>query len=424
MALSTTEPITPNQFEGTDSERIQAAIDAASGVTNLVVIPSRNANGANRWIVDRAVLLPSDMTVVLDNATVQLADSAIDNIFRSDNVTEGQARVSWNYNIRIVGVGESCIKGAANPRSTGGGKVLTLESEFDSPLGRGKMSYGTDAGEEGVPQKGNWRNHGILMAYVDGFVMSNVTVENTGCWAITFERVRNADLSHIKILNPPRITVDGTTRYVANRDGINLRQGCKHFRIHDISGETGDDFIALTLLGVHRSADEPMSPHSAMATHPAYTALDDDIEDVWISSITCKTKNHGVALRTIDQARIHDVFIDGLRMRGNPDVPSHQTAILFGGRGYGGPSPLGNISNVHATGLVGSSRSGLVHVEARIEDCTIANGIYHGESDYVVTYHDFDDKTPKYSVSAGNAGRSFVKNVIEANLVHAGPGGR
>lgn len=37
--------ITPNQFEGSDTQRIQSAIDAAEGTTNKIFISSRNPDG-------------------------------------------------------------------------------------------------------------------------------------------------------------------------------------------------------------------------------------------------------------------------------------------------------------------------------------------------------------------------------------------
>lgn len=422
---TTTEPgtahdITPNSFDGTDSDRIQAAIEAATGTTNRVVVPARNANGTNVWLLDRAILLPSDMTLVLDDCTIQLADTCIDNIIRSDNVGEGGTSVAWNHDIRIIGRGNAVLRGAANPRSTGECKTLSLTSDFDSPTGRGKETYGTDAGRDGVAQQGDWRNHGILMAYVDGFELTDVTISNAHCWAVTHERVRNARLARIRIDNPPRITVDGVERYVANRDGINLRQGCKHFRIDDVSGESGDDFIAMTLLPASRlgdGEDEGGRLSAATATDPGYTPGDDDIEHVTITNVDCTTKNHGIAMRTIDQARIRDVRVDGLITRGNPQVPSHQTAVLFGGRGYGAPSPAGAISDVHIMNMIGDNRSALIHVEALISNCTFMNGIYSGPGEYVVSYHDFDDATPKYQTSKGNRGRDLMTDVREINLV-------
>ena len=63
-------PNDPACMGGSDSESIQRAVDAAaqSGAAK-VVIPALNARtGAYRWDVDRAILLPDHIHVVLDNA--------------------------------------------------------------------------------------------------------------------------------------------------------------------------------------------------------------------------------------------------------------------------------------------------------------------------------------------------------------------
>ena len=51
-------PVTPNDFKGSDTQRIQAAIDAARTTTHTVTIPQRNANGTNFWMIDEALRLP------------------------------------------------------------------------------------------------------------------------------------------------------------------------------------------------------------------------------------------------------------------------------------------------------------------------------------------------------------------------------
>ena len=168
-----TEDITPNNFTGSDIERIQAAIDSAKKTTHKIVIPQRNSNGTNVWKIDSTILLPGNMTVILDNCIIQLSDSSRDNMFRSDNLRIGTTDVSWNKDISIIGVGEAVLKGADNPRSTGdGARTLVLTPQA------GRVSYGSDAGKEGRKQKGDWRNIMILMVYVDGFNLQNVTIEN------------------------------------------------------------------------------------------------------------------------------------------------------------------------------------------------------------------------------------------------------
>ena len=46
---------TPNDFSGSDTERIRKAVDAAKGTTNKVIIPALNANGTIRIMKRRYV---------------------------------------------------------------------------------------------------------------------------------------------------------------------------------------------------------------------------------------------------------------------------------------------------------------------------------------------------------------------------------
>src|SRR5690554_1605751 len=78
MAISSNQPITPNNFTGSDTERIQAAVNAARETTCKIVIPRENANGSNIWKIDQAILLPSNISIILDNCTIQLSDSCRD----------------------------------------------------------------------------------------------------------------------------------------------------------------------------------------------------------------------------------------------------------------------------------------------------------------------------------------------------------
>ena len=146
-------PVTPNDFAGSDTRRIRLAVEAAKGTTNSVTIPRLNANGSTVWMIDSAILLPSGMTVILDNCTLQLSDSCRDNMFRSDNVGIGIADPAWNENIAIIGVGSAVLKGAANPRATGDG-LRNLSLNPAPNHNKDRSSYGTDAGGSRSPTGG------------------------------------------------------------------------------------------------------------------------------------------------------------------------------------------------------------------------------------------------------------------------------
>ena len=57
---------TPNAFQGSDVERINAAIRSAAGTGKRVVIPRRNHAGNGErdvWLLDSAILVQSDTIV-------------------------------------------------------------------------------------------------------------------------------------------------------------------------------------------------------------------------------------------------------------------------------------------------------------------------------------------------------------------------
>ena len=393
--------VTPNQFKGSDIQRIRSAIEAAKETNQKVIIPSRNANGTNLWLLDSAILIPGSMTVILDNCTIQLSDQCRDNMFRSDNVGIGITDPARIENISIIGMGDVILKGANNPRATGdGARILTLNPQEEKEKGNWRVSYGSDAGKEGKKQKGDWRNIMILMGHVDGFKLKNVNIENSHAWAVSFERVINADISDIRINNPEKINIDGREVQVSNKDGINLRHGCKNFRINNISGRTGDDFVALSSLDTGAEGHDNGNLNSTMVTSRKWGGPEDDTEEVVITNIACQTKYRGVAIRASDSASIHDVYIDGLICR---EWDGYTNSILIGGIGYGKPSHPGKINNIYSTNIIGSGRS-LILIEAAIADCSFMNGIYTGDGDQIITY-----KIDKAKTS----------NIVSQNLIKA-----
>ncbi len=75
-----TNAITPNDFAGSDVERINRAIEVAAASGRRVVIPRENIRGEARsegWLLDSAILLRSNTTLELDNCRIKLADRAI-----------------------------------------------------------------------------------------------------------------------------------------------------------------------------------------------------------------------------------------------------------------------------------------------------------------------------------------------------------
>ena len=109
--------ITPNDngiMADTDSRSINNAVKEALRVgIGRVVIPKINERTGNpRWDVDEAIILSSDLEIVLDNCYIRQCDGACDNVFR--NFEDPPRPTSYDRedrNIIIRGVGNAVIDG-------------------------------------------------------------------------------------------------------------------------------------------------------------------------------------------------------------------------------------------------------------------------------------------------------------------------
>lgn len=60
----------PNSYPGTDSERIEQAARAAFAAGRPLRIPARRPDAVSPrsfWLIDAAILLPGNATLILDN---------------------------------------------------------------------------------------------------------------------------------------------------------------------------------------------------------------------------------------------------------------------------------------------------------------------------------------------------------------------
>ena len=111
--------ITPNDprcRRETDSASIQCAVDlaAALGIRSVTVPRLNERTGEPIWNLDRAVILPSEMEIVLDNCHLRQADGSFDNLFRNfeNPESEGHTASEQMRNIVIRGVGNAVLDGA------------------------------------------------------------------------------------------------------------------------------------------------------------------------------------------------------------------------------------------------------------------------------------------------------------------------
>ncbi|MDX9868351.1 MAG: glycosyl hydrolase family 28 protein [Kiritimatiellia bacterium] len=288
-------PLTPNAFEGSDSERIEAAIARAAATgARSIEIPRMNARrGEPLWLIERAILLPSDFTLVLRDCLVRLAPGTRDNLIR--NAGTAREPMTPDSNIRILGVGNAVLSGG-------------LQAHFDPPGDRS-----------------GWRTIGVLLCGVEQFTIEGITFEETQAWAVSVEN----GCAYGRIAN---LHFRNTNRY-PNQDGVDIRKGCHDITIENITGVTGDDAVALTGL---RSDKPPRPGRSPMQIGGSAPREKDDIHDITIRNVRVKIAggHHIVRLLNQDGIRLYNIFIRDILDTSGPSDPRVRAGVKIGDTGY------------------------------------------------------------------------------------------
>ncbi|MGD9128764.1 MAG: hypothetical protein PVH19_15415 [Planctomycetia bacterium] len=386
--------VSPNSFDGTDVERINQAIQAASARGLRVVIPRHN-KGRNKdlWLLDSAILVQDNTTLELDNCHVKLSDRCRDNMIRSANCGLGVTDIRPMKHVHIYGVGNVLFEGADHPRATG-----------DSAKTLGKRTYGTDAGVEGESQTGDWRNIGILLVQVEQFSIRNIHVKDAHCWAISLERCGFGRVRDIRFTAEGHKMIDGARETVLNQDGLDLRQGCHDISIERITGRTGDDMIALTNI---RRADKVAGTDTStmVSASKCPKGGDDDIRNIFIRQVAGYScgGHHVVRFLNAGGLRIYNVVLDGLIDTSPPNRPCKATLKIGDSNPrWGGVTPVGDTNRLFLSNISSASRHTIL-IAGSLTDSVISNVIRYTQGGTTITYQ---------------SGRKHVKNVQMSNIVH------
>jgi len=372
-------PITPNNFAGSDVERINRAIAAALATGRRAVIPrlNRRKDGDRQvWLLDSAILLRSGLLLELENCHLKLSDSCRDNFMRSANCGLGVTDIQPMTDIHIRGRGRTLLEGADHPRATG-----------DSAKTLGKRTYGTDAGVAGRSQTGDWRNVGILLAFVERFSIEGLRIKNSHCWAVSLERCGTGRVRDLHFDSSGSRTIDGKRRTVLNQDGLNLRQGCHDITIENITGHTGDDLVAFTAIA--QASKQAGTTRSTMVSAANNRGRGrDDIRNVSLRNVRGYSKGGHHILRLLNTSglKIHDVLIDGLIDTSGTGTRCH-AAVKIGDNNpaWGGVTPLGDTHRLLINHVVSRSRNTIL-IAGSLSESIITNVIKHDGPGNPITY--------------------------------------
>ncbi len=371
--------ITPNDFKGSDSERINQAIVTAGAAGKRVVIPKINqGDGAARevWLLDSAILVQSGTTLELDNCHIKLSDRCRDNFIRSGNCGLGITDIAPMSDIHIKGAGSVLLEGADHPRATG-----------DAAKTLGERTYGTDAGAAGENQTGDWRNIGVLLAFVEHFSIENLRIKDSHCWAISLERCAYGRVRDIDFASCGNKMIDGVSQTILNQDGLDLRQGCHDIAIENITGYTGDDLVALTnILRPERPAGSTISTMVSSGENRGGGL--DDIRYVTIRNVRgyCAGGHHIVRFLNASGLKLHDIILDGL-MDTSGSGKRDRAALKIGDNNpkWGGVTPLGDTYRIFVSNIMSRAEHTIL-IAGSLSESLITNVIKYDAPGEPITY--------------------------------------
>lgn len=343
----------------TDSEMLRAAVALAKKEDGTLTVPPVNPRtGKPEYLIDEAILLPSDFTIILDNCKLKLTEKAECNIFRNENMyRDGYLdRLPEQKNIKILGVGNATLDGDGH------------NDIFEwTPRKEGDTSI--------------YCNNLVLFHNVDGFEVSGITIQNQRWWGLNFLFCSHGKISDIRIK---------TGGLFSNQDGINLRLGCHHITIERIFGNSGDDLIAL----------------SAIFYRYMVKGKSTDIHDVIIRDVIASSMHESmIALRANDGHKIYNLDIENI-MESNFDDENilPYGTILLGQRcffaKYAGEH--GSMHHIRIKNVRTKSGGAAVTLCGTLVDSTIED-IYAEHTEHALTTVNYDHYGNTRLVVRGNA---------------------
>jgi hypothetical protein len=269
-------PIVPENYSGTTTEKIQAALDFARFTTSAVQL-------TGDYVIDEALILSSGNRLILQDAHIKMDSGMHDNIFRNEAVADPTFHIfhRGNRDIKIIGLGSAVLEGSKENWGSG------------TPSGVGTQW---------------WRAIAAVFANVEVFEVAGLRFKDTKMWSICFEQSRLGSIKNIEFEQ------NGA---VGNQDGINIRRGSNRITIDNIKGWTQDDMVALTnlelgpelnILGstVYEPYSDSLDIHSIVVRNIQRRDIGE------IGSYSPPVLKGGILLLCEDGLKIHDVTIDNV----------------------------------------------------------------------------------------------------------------
>lgn len=313
--------LTPNT-EGimgdTDSESIQNAVDAASkqGI-NLVVIPRWNVRTQTAaWILEKAVKVPSNMTIVFLQAYLRHADFCYENMFTNSRAYEHEGRciAHEEHDLTFSGIGDAVLDG---------GKPNGLLEKTCNLYGLPDKRY----------------NATVLFNNVRNLVIENMQFRQSRWYGTYFIHCDTCRISNLDF---------DEWEDCCNRDGVDIRSGCHNFLVENITGTTGDDTVALNNLGNDGNDGRYVEGKDPDTLHMVIRNIKSDAGRWFTVRLLCQDRH-------LEQDFTLDTIMDVSSPENQKNVDA---AVMIGSHEYHYkiPAELGDLAHLTIRDVYGNAR--------------------------------------------------------------------
>lgn len=327
----------------TDSEAIELCLAEAAAVNGEKQIVFEG----KEYRLDRAVLLDSDTTIIVDNCTLKQNDFVFDNVFRGNNVLTAAVNpymepleVTPLCNVKIIGKGEAYVIGTDKPQ-TG---YHPFFNEYQKMVGD---FFG-------------WRTHMFSFSCGVNIEIQSLKLRQTMGWAISFDHCQQVHVHDIDIISQ-----------VKNGDGIDFRSGCNHCIAENITGFTSDDTVACTALSEGRIEKKELSRYLSFSEpyNCSHKKIDGDIHHITIRNIHTGGHHHGVICLAANGNKVYDIDIDSVI---ETDLGDREATVKIY-TGYGSGYQKGDIHDIRVSNVVSKKAKYAVMVACEAENLSFEN---------------------------------------------------
>lgn len=261
----------------------------AAEIQKAIENGTRTATIHGCWEMEREVRLPSHFTLILEDCHLRQAEGTFCNLFVNQNhgTALGKTAAGTDRNITLLGRGNAVLDG---------GVYNGLSEKNHS--------------KDGMPPI--WKNNLLLFTNVDGFKISGLHCRNQRWWALNFLYCAHGYLGDLDFCaNDTAVDSEGREYHglkrdfyrevlVKNADGIDLRKGCHHITIENITGFTEDDSVALTAL------------NGKLEEVFAVEDLPGDLCHITVRNVRTAAFCTNVRLLNQGGTKLHDILVDGV----------------------------------------------------------------------------------------------------------------